>query len=146
MAVVQAAGTDVWATVRQTVAGLMGRGDARREEAELNQLDQMQAVLATGDDLAVHRGRWEAVWQARLEVLLESLDSQGRATVAAQLAEVIAQAQSVRGGVHAAPGGVAAGGDLRIAAENGSVAGAVVRVEGGVHVTGPFPPAQRPRS
>jgi hypothetical protein len=146
MAVVQAAGTDAWAGVRQAVARLLGRGDARQEATELTRLDQMQAALRAEGDLAGQRGRWEAVWQTRLEVLLEALDTQGRAAAAAQLAVVIAQAQPVRGGAHAAPGGVAAGGDLRIAAEGGSVAGAVVRVEGGVHTTGPFPSAERRRS
>ncbi|MFF8479120.1 hypothetical protein [Streptomyces sp. NPDC015414] len=145
-AVVQAAGTDVWATVRQSVARLLGRGDAQQEAAELSRLDQMHAVLAAEGDRVGHRARWEAVWQTRLEVVLEALDAQERATVAAQLAEVISQAQSARGGVHAAPGGVAAGGDVRIAAEGGSVAGAVVRVEGGVQMTAPFSPPQRPQS
>ncbi|MER5199831.1 hypothetical protein AB0E04_47755 [Streptomyces sp. NPDC048251] len=143
MAVVQAAGTDVWTSVRQAVARMLGRGDAGQEAAELTRLDQMQAVLAAGEDVAGQRARWEAVWQTRLEVLLEALDAQGRAAVAAQLAAVIAQAQSAHGGVHAAPGGVAVGGDMRITAEDGSVAGAVVRVEGGVRMTGPFPSAER---
>ncbi|MFF9127954.1 hypothetical protein ACF09J_32655 [Streptomyces sp. NPDC014889] len=143
MAVVQAAGTDAWLSVRQVVARLLGRGDRQREAAELSRLDQMEATLTAEEDVADQRERWEAVWQTRLEVMLEALDAQARAVAVTQLAEVVATAQSVRGGVQASPGGVAAGGDVRIAAEGGSVAGAVVQVEGGVHLAGPFPSEER---
>ncbi|MEV8597609.1 hypothetical protein [Streptomyces sp. NPDC052012] len=102
-------------------------------------MDQMEVDLTAEEDAADQRRRWEAVWQTRLEMLLEALDARGRAAAAAQLAEVVAAARSVGGAVQASPGGVAAGGDVRVAAENGSVAGAVVQVEGGVHLAGPFP-------
>lgn len=143
MAVVQAAGTDAWQSVRQAVARLLGRGDAERETAELTRLDQMESVLTVQGDVVDQRRRWEAVWQTRLEMLLEALDTQGRAAAAEQLTELVAAAQRSRGGMQASPGGVAAGGDVRIAADSGSVAGAVVQVEGGVHLTGPFPSGRR---
>ncbi|MFC8838684.1 hypothetical protein ACFT8Q_00845 [Streptomyces griseoincarnatus] len=143
MAVVQAAGTDAWLSVRQAVARLLGRGSTERETAELTRLDQMEAALTAEEDADAQRRRWEAVWQTRLEMLLEALDAQARAAAAAQLAEVVAAARSLRGGVQASPGGVTAGGDVRVAAESGSVAGAVVQVEGGVHLAGPFPSGER---
>lgn len=44
-AVIQAAGTDLWATFRERVAGLFGRGQRRQTEAALEQLDQTAAML-----------------------------------------------------------------------------------------------------
>lgn len=146
MAVVQAAGTDAWASVRQAVARLLGRGNSEQETAELLRLDCMQTELAAEEHGAGARVRWEGVWQTRLELLLEALDAQARAGAAAQLAEVVERVRSLPAGAQASPGGVAAGRDVRVAAEGGSVAGAVVRVEGGVHVAAPLPPGARPQN
>ncbi|GAA5217680.1 hypothetical protein GCM10023323_75630 [Streptomyces thinghirensis] len=146
LAVVQAAGTDAWVSVRQVVARLLGRGDTAQEACELQRLDCMQGELTAQGGDAESRVRWEGVWQTRLELVLQALDVQERAEAAAQLAEVVERVRLLPGGVQAAPGGVAAGGDVRISAEGGSVAGAVVRVEGGVHLGGPFPPGARPQS
>ncbi|MFC5220460.1 hypothetical protein [Streptomyces coerulescens] len=143
MAVVQAAGTDAWQSVRQAVARLLGRNSADQEAAERTRLDQMQAALAADEEVVGHRERWEAIWQTRLEMSLEALDVQARAVAAAQLAELVALVQSARGKTQALPGGVAAGRDLQISAQGGSVAGAVVRVEGGVNLAGPFPHEER---
>ncbi|MFJ9968560.1 hypothetical protein [Streptomyces avermitilis] len=143
MAVVQAAGTDAWTSVRRAVARLLGRGDAEQEAAELMRLDQMQAALAGDGDSTGQRGRWEGVWQTRLEVLLEAVEAQERLDVVQQLTEMVALARAEGVGVQAGPGGVAAGGDVRVSAEGGSVAGAVVRVEGGVQLAGPLPLTQR---
>lgn len=140
MAVVQAAGTDAWTAVRQTVARLLGRGSPEVEEAELRRLDQMEAALRDEHDPARLRERWEGVWQTRLELLLESVDAGDRTAVMNQLTAVsrLVQVQGVTDGVRAAEGGVAAGRDVQVRADGGSVAGAVVHVEGGVQL-GPLP-------
>ncbi|MFD5013740.1 hypothetical protein [Streptomyces chartreusis] len=140
---VQAAGTDAWQSVRQAVARLLGRSNGDQEAAELARLDQMQAALAADEAAVSHRERWEAIWQTRLEMSLEELDAPARAIAAAQLAELVALVRSAPGQVQALPGGVAAGRDLQISAEGGSVAGAVVRVDGGVNLAGPFLPEER---
>lgn len=74
-AVVQAAGTDLWTGLRQAVAGWFGRGDAEREQAELQRLDRTAAELrsAPADEAERLRIRAEAAWQARMEALLENL-------------------------------------------------------------------------
>ena len=133
-------------SVRRSVARLLGRGNSEQEASELQRLERMQSELTAEASDAESRVRWEGVWQTRLELMLQALDVQARAVAAAQLAEVVERVRSLPGGVEAAPGGVAAGGDVRIAAEGGSVAGAVVRVEGGVRLGGPFPPGARPQS
>ncbi|MFZ3474947.1 hypothetical protein ACODT3_01270 [Streptomyces sp. 4.24] len=55
-AVVQAAGTDAWTGLRQAVAGWFARGDARREQAALERLDQTaDALRATQEDDGAER-------------------------------------------------------------------------------------------
>lgn len=80
-AVVEAAGTDAWAGLRARVAQLFGRGDERRERAELARLDATAAALTgagPGDGGGAGSGvgqsvriRQEAFWQARFAALLE---------------------------------------------------------------------------
>ncbi|AXG77890.1 hypothetical protein [Streptomyces paludis] len=149
-AIVQAAGTDAWATVRERIARLVGRGDAERQRAELTRLDQTSADLSAlpgrdpeADAEAEHRRvRWESVWQTRLELLLEALAQDDRHRAAAELEAVVGLVRSaVPAGrtQTAGAGGLVVGGDLSVEAEGGSVAGGVVRVEGGVHLAAPFP-------
>ncbi|MFD7550570.1 hypothetical protein [Streptomyces sp. NPDC059816] len=87
--VVQAAGTDLWAEIRRQVAGWFGRGDRERERAELERLDLSAAELTAVDDsdgdAVVVRVRQEALWQARFEMLLESLDGADREQAVAAL-------------------------------------------------------------
>jgi hypothetical protein len=77
-AVVQAAGTDAWTGFRQAVARWFGRGDAQREQAELERLDQTAAALETADPTQADRVRIssEAAWHARIEAALERWTSQ----------------------------------------------------------------------
>ncbi|AZQ32106.1 hypothetical protein EJ357_47725 [Streptomyces cyaneochromogenes] len=145
MAVVQAAGTDAWATVRRAVARLLGRGHPEQEAAELTRLDQMETALADSSDLLGQRGRWEGVWQTRLELVLESVDVEERLAAVEKLTEIVALARSGGPGLQAGAGGVAAGGDVQVRAEGGSVAGAVVRVEGDVQLGGSPLPITRSR-
>lgn len=141
-AVIQAAGTDLWVTFRERVAGLFGRGHQRQTEAALEQLDQTavmleQAVTDSGDETDVERvrTRLEIAWQTRFTDLLESLDPGEREEAAERLRELVELAQ---GGVSAATGGMAVRGDVDIHAEGGSVAAGVIH--GGVSIGNPPQP------
>lgn len=81
---VQAAGTDAWAEVRQRVARLLGQGSHEGELDELQRLDRTAAaVVAAGEDATVIREA--AIWQVRFETLLERLDGAERTDAAAEL-------------------------------------------------------------
>jgi hypothetical protein len=141
-AVIQAAGTDLWVTFRERVAGLFGRGHQRQTEAALEQLDQTavmleQAVTDSEDETDVERvrTRLEIAWQTRFTDLLESLDPGEREEAAERLRELVELAQ---GGVSAATGGMAVRGDVDIHAEGGSVAAGVIH--GGVSIGNPPQP------
>ncbi|MEU0060475.1 hypothetical protein [Streptomyces sp. NPDC006334] len=99
-AVVQAAGTDAWSALRGGVARVLGRGDAAREQGELERLDRTQAVLeaASEDEVERVRAAQAAVWQSRLELLLEELPEGERRQVVAELQALIEQAGTAGGG------------------------------------------------
>ena len=74
-AVVQAAGSDAWEDLRSRLARWFGGGDAQRERDELELLDRSAAELTTDTATPEQvRARQEAVWQTRIEALLERLD------------------------------------------------------------------------
>ncbi|WP_330333926.1 hypothetical protein OHS33_32130 [Streptomyces sp. NBC_00536] len=119
-AVVQAAGTDAWTAFRDRLARLLGRGDGRRdgeragqaETAQLARLDRTAAELAAAggdgggsrDTAAEQRARHVAAWRTRTEDLLEELEPDERAVLAAELRALLdGAAQAVR----PAAGGVA---------------------------------------
>ncbi|MER6982999.1 hypothetical protein ABT317_40080, partial [Streptomyces carpinensis] len=108
-ALVQAAGTDAWTGLRQAVAGWFGRGDAQRERAELERLEQTaDSVRDAGpDEVERVRDRQEGVWQTRIEALLENLDGAQREQAAKELASLLAQ-HAPQPGVSAGQGGLAA--------------------------------------
>jgi hypothetical protein len=138
-AVVTAAGTDAWAGLRQTVARWFGRGDAQREQAELERLDQTRAVLQAADPAEAERARirLEASWQARIEAVLESLSEVERDQAADQLRGLLAQ-HAPQGAATAGTGGLAVGGNMDIRAAGGSIAAGVIH--GGAHIgTPPVP-------
>ncbi|MET9892719.1 hypothetical protein ABZZ47_21405 [Streptomyces sp. NPDC006465] len=96
-AIVQAAGTDAWAGIRSGVARILGRGEAGRERAELERLDQTRAELeSAGDGAGAERVQTVLVtrWQTRLEMLLEQLPEEERQQVAAELQALVQQAQA----------------------------------------------------
>ncbi|MFI1657225.1 hypothetical protein ACH4ZU_20275 [Streptomyces sp. NPDC020472] len=134
-AVVQAAGTDAWTGLRQAVARWFARGDARREQTELERLDRTSAELQdTHDDVAELRIRLETAWQTRIETLLEDMDEAERGRAAEQLLGLLAQ--HVPGTIVSADGGgVSVGGNVNISAPHG-VAGWHV---GTVNVNPPRP-------
>jgi hypothetical protein len=145
-AVIQAAGTDLWVTFRDRVAGYFGRGHQRQTEATLAQLDQTAAMLEqavadseAGADLERVRTRLEIAWQTRFTDLLESLAPEEREEAAEQLRELVQLAQGQgQGSVSATTGGVAVRGDVDIHAEGGSVAAGVIH--GGVSIGNPPQP------
>ncbi|WP_331744075.1 hypothetical protein OG762_49090 (plasmid) [Streptomyces sp. NBC_01136] len=122
-AVVQAAGTDVWSGLRQAVARWFGRGDEQRERAELQRLDQAAIEMETAEaaEAARVRIRQEAVWQARIEAVLESLGEAERVRAAEELRALLAQYAS-DGGPSVGDGGQAVMGDVKIQADHGSAA------------------------
>ncbi|GAX58591.1 hypothetical protein [Streptomyces olivochromogenes] len=138
-AVVQAAGTDAWTGLRQAVARWFGRGDSQRERAELERLDRTVGELETAETAVAERERTrhEAAWQARFEALLESLDETAQAQAAEELRILLNQHTS-RGAVSAGQGGLAAGGDIDIHAEGGSIAAGVN--QGGAYIGRPPTP------
>ncbi|MFF9898438.1 hypothetical protein [Streptomyces longispororuber] len=137
-AVVQAAGTDAWAGLRQAVAGWFGRGDAERERVELERLDQTAASVHNAEPGEVERvrGRQEVVWQSRIETLLENLDPVQREQAAEELRGLLAQ-HAVPPGVSAGQGGLAAH-TVDIRADRGSIAGGVIN--DGAHINHPSLP------
>ncbi|MGW1559552.1 hypothetical protein ACWCQ1_23955 [Streptomyces sp. NPDC002144] len=138
-AVVRAAGTDAWTELRAAVARWFGRGDGKRERAELERLDQTAGELqsAETDQAEVLRIRQESAWQARFEALLEGLDHGERVEAAEDLRSLLAQ-HSNQGVALAGAGGLAVGGNMDIRAEKGSIAAGVIH--GGAHVGRPQAP------
>ncbi len=96
-AIVQAAGTDAWNGVRSGIARVLSRGEQGREQGELERLDRTQAVLDAAIEGEVERvqAAQAAVWQNRLEMLLEELPEVERQQVAAELQAVIDQASAL---------------------------------------------------
>ncbi|MCQ8828787.1 hypothetical protein [Streptomyces malaysiensis] len=140
-AVAQAAGTETWTALRQAVARWFGRGDSRRERAELERLDRTAGELETAEAAVAERARirQEAAWQARIEAVLESLDDTERARAAEELRALLAR-HTRSGGASTGRGGLAVGGDVDIRAERGSISAGVIH--GGVHID--RPPAPEP--
>ncbi|QKV96163.1 hypothetical protein HUT19_34260 [Streptomyces sp. NA02950] len=140
-AVVTAAGTDAWAGLRQAVARWLGRGDAQREQDELERLDRTGAAIQAADpaDAELARLRLEGSWQARIEAVLESLSEGERDQAADQLRGLLAR-HAPQGAATAGPGGLAVAGDINVRADGGSIVAGVI--SGGAH-TG-TPPAPDP--
>ncbi|MFC9399126.1 hypothetical protein ACFTWS_39295 [Streptomyces sp. NPDC057027] len=136
VAVVQAAGTEVWTGLRQAVARWFGRGDSDRERAELERLDQTAEALTTADANAVEslRIRQEGAWQARIEALLERLDDTERLQAVEDLRALLSQ-HTAHGEVSTGGRGLAIGGNATIRAEGGSIAAGVIN--GGAHIGNP---------
>ncbi|MFD9972813.1 hypothetical protein ACFWZR_00635 [Streptomyces sp. NPDC059017] len=141
MAVAQAAGTDAWQSFRERVARLFGRGpepDAA-QAAALERLDRTAAELDSTDPGTVEQVRDDAAaaWRTRFRDLLEDLDEADRAQTAAQLRELVAQAQQARSGVSAGDKGIAIGGSAHLQAQDHAVAALKT---GDVTIGNPFRP------
>ncbi|WP_413812577.1 hypothetical protein [Streptomyces sp. OE57] len=72
-------------------------------------MDQTAASVQVTDPAEAERARnrQEAVWQTRIEILMESLDAAQREQAAEQLRSLLAQ-YAPQSGVVAGPGGLAA--------------------------------------
>ncbi|MFG3255742.1 hypothetical protein [Streptomyces sp. NPDC048172] len=136
-ALVQAAGTDAWQSLRDGVARWFGRGDDRREGLALERLDRTEAAVRDGDPEA--RAEQRAAWRGRFADLLEELDEEERESAASELRELLGR-HGAGPGVSAGAGGVAVGGDFRVTAEGGSFATGVHH--GDVTIQGPPEPDQ----
>ncbi|MCX5123283.1 hypothetical protein [Streptomyces sp. NBC_00347] len=134
-AVVQAATTDAWTEVRARVARWFGRGDGERERVQLERLDRTAAELVAAGGTEQEQNLQAQVWRSRFEDLLEGLDEAGRNDAAAGLRALLDDTAAARA-VSAGTGGVAAGRDVTVKAEGGSIAAAVLH--GGAHI-GPPP-------
>lgn len=141
-AVVQAAGTDVWTSVRDRVIKVFSRGDDRQARQITQRLDQTATALEsagkTEADGEEARIRLTAAWQARFEDLLEGADDRELADLVIQVRQLAALTPHTDSSVSASDGAVAVGGDVRISAHGGSVAANVIR--GGVKVENPSLP------
>ncbi|MFB7446112.1 hypothetical protein ACFC01_49030 [Streptomyces mirabilis] len=122
-AVVQVAGTDAWRGLQLSLARWIGRGNERREQVELERLDQTASALGTAETAEVEqeRARQQAMWQARIEIALENLSDTERVQAAEDLRELLAS--------FVPPGRGAVGGDVHISAQQGSIAAGVVHGE-----------------
>lgn len=141
-AVVRAAGTASWPELRSGLARLLAQGNNQQELKELARLDQTASALLSSGSTSHEQMRLAGAWQVRLETFLGSLPIQEQAVALSSLESLLAgQLRSANQSISAGDAGVTAGTDVNIAADRGSVAGGVMRVEGGVHIA--FPSASR---
>lgn len=124
-AVVTAATTDGWEAVKQRFARLLGRGDADREQLAAGRLEETRKLLAgaADADLEPARAAQAERWTVRLADLLDE-NPGAEDELRVLVAEV--QASLAPGMVSAVDHSVAAGRDVRIAANFGGVAAAII--------------------
>lgn len=136
-ALATAAGTQLWDTARTTLARLFAYRSQRAEDNALDQLDKTREQLAQATP--EEREKIEGRWRDRLEDLLAELDEDDRAQAAERINVLAEQAQHEGGGVtQAREGSMAAGRDLNIKAEGGSIVAG--RIDGGITMGNPPPP------
>ncbi|MFJ8586757.1 hypothetical protein ACIRD2_19200 [Streptomyces sp. NPDC093595] len=105
-ALVQAAGTDAWASLRAWAARWAGRVGERRQRAELEHLDAAEAALAAAADPAADAGDREAgdaehragYWSGRFAALLRELPPEARAEAARELRALLPGTGQTPGG------------------------------------------------
>ncbi|GGT03878.1 hypothetical protein [Streptomyces chromofuscus] len=138
-AVATAAGTDAWEELRARLGAWFGRGDSRQEEAALEELDgSAAALLEGGTPTGAELERYGAAWRDRVVATLERLDGPDREDAARDLRRLVVEdpaAPEIHGGDQNVRG------DIRVHAEQGSLAAALI--QGNVHF-GPPPPPVRP--
>ncbi|MFI9027910.1 hypothetical protein [Streptomyces sp. NPDC053560] len=145
LAVIQAAGTDAWWTMRDGLVRVFGRGDAAEARATAARLDRTAAELTAADDDQYRPAREaaRAAWCVRLTDLLEGMPESERAEAEEQLATLLAAVPTPGApSPTAGDGGLAVHGDVSVQAEGGSVAGGVIN--GGVRVGDPSRPGGTP--
>jgi hypothetical protein len=136
--VAAAAVTDVWESVRDRFARLIGRGNARKTEAAekwLAQTHEQLTVAVPGTELERIRDAQAERWSGRFEDLLDE-DPSIEAGLRRLVDEVAAELPA--GSVSATDHSLAAGRDVKITASGGGVASGVIH--GNVAPPGPTAP------
>jgi hypothetical protein len=135
--VVAAATTDAWEAARRKLARLLGRGDPRQEQLADQRLEETRQQLtgAEGAELEQARAALAVRWAARLADLLEE-DPGAEAELQVVVDEI--RAMLPAGAVSAVGHSVAAGRDVNVRADHGSVAATVIH--GNVAPPGPTRP------
>ena len=132
----------MWESARHQFARLFGRGDAKRTEAAERWLTEThdQLTARVGGELELARAYQQQRWQDRFADLLEEDPS-----VEAELRALIEEIQAAMPGetVSAADHAVAAGRDVNVNADHGSVSAAVLH--GNVTPPGPTSPGLETR-
>ncbi|MFD9440882.1 hypothetical protein ACFWBR_06155 [Streptomyces sp. NPDC060006] len=129
----QAAGTDAWSRFSSQVARWLGRGHAQSEQGELERLRDSASELLSAGQAEHVRLHHEALWQERIERLLETLGDLERRQAAEELRVLL------HGYARPADGtGTAVGRDVNVRADNGSIAANVLN--GGAHIGRPSMP------
>ena len=131
---VAAAVTDAWETARQRFARLFGRG--KPDPATERRLEATRSQLAAASPAGLEQVQADLAsqWALRLEDLLEE-DPDAEAALRALVEEIRVM---LPGAVSAAGHSVAAGGDVNVRADRGSVAAGVIH--GNVAMPGPTGP------
>jgi hypothetical protein len=140
--VAAAAVADVWDSARHKFASLFGRRDPKRTEAAERWLAETHEQLTTADggELESARTYQQQRWQARfVDLLDEDPDVEGE--LRALLEEI--QAQLPAGAVSAGDHAVAAGRDVNVRADHGSLSAAVLH--GNITLPGPTHPGSAAR-
>ena len=137
LTVVAAAVTDAWQTARRGTARLLGRGDPTKEQLAEQRLEETREQLTglEGAELEQVRAALAGQWATRLADLLEEdpgVEDELRALVEELQAELPSEA------VSATDHSVAAGRDVNVSADHGSVSAAVL--QGNVTPPGPTGP------
>jgi hypothetical protein len=131
-AIVTAAATDAWESVKRRFARLVGQGDQARTDLAERRLEQAREELAgtAVDQLELVENRVAAAWQTRLLDVLEE-----HPEIAGELRALV---DEFRAQLPAAGHGVAAGRDVTITASGGGVAAG--SIQGNVMLSNPTSP------
>jgi hypothetical protein len=136
-AIVTAAATDAWESVKRRFARLAGHGDQARTDLAERRLEQAREELAGAavDQLELVENRVAAAWQTRLLDVLEE-----HPEIAGELRALVdeVRAHLPAGTVSAAGHGIAAGRDVAITASGGGVAAG--SIQGNVMLSNPTSP------
>lgn len=126
--------------IKAAVARWFSRGDAEREQAERERLDRTAEELRAAPEGAAGErvlARQEGAWLGRFEDRYDSLDQDQRAQALAELRTMLAEHASGATAT-AGSGGLAVAGDVRIQADQGSIAAGVLH--GGASISTPSQP------